>query len=295
MVRALASSSSPGNVHFYCSSGGNAGLACASSALSLSRPATIVLPTSSSALMQRKLLALGVHVQVVGDNWAEADKFLREELVAKNPGAVYVPPFDHPDVWDGASSLVTELAEQMGGRPIHGIVLSVGGGGLLNGVMQGITSLYPAGGAETPPRVLAVETVGADSLNASVVAGEHVTLPAITSIAKSLGATRVSSRTWEWARDRPDIVESLTVSDADAAMSCVRFADDARLLVEVSCGASLAVCYRGELRQRLGSGLTDDEWTERNVVIEVCGGAGVTLEVLAAYAETYGKEASFKC
>lgn len=292
MVRALASSSAPSSVHFYCSSGGNAGLACATAALSLSRPATIVLPTSSSPLMKRKLLALGVRVEVRGDNWAQADRYLREELLANDPEGIYVPPFDHPLIWDGAASLVTELREQMGDRPLHGIVCSVGGGGLLNGVMQGVTSLYSP---HETPRVLAVETVGADSLNASVVAGEHVTIPAITSIATSLGATRVSARAWEWARDRPDVLASLVVSDADAAVSCVRFADDARQLVEVSCGASLAVCYGGELRRRLGSALSDDEWAARNVVLEVCGGAGVTLDVLATYRDKYGKEASIKC
>lgn len=295
MLRALDASSRPDTVHFYCSSGGNAGLACASAALSLARPATIVLPTSASPLMKRKLLALGASVEVQGANWAQADAYLRESLLAKDPEGVYVPPFDHPDIWDGASSIVTELRDQMGSRPIHGIVLSVGGGGLLNGVMQGLTTQYSPD--ETLPRVLAVETVGAESLHASVMAGEHVTLPAITSIANTLGATRVSSRTWEWARDRPDVLTSLTVTDADAAAACVRFADDARLLVEVSCGASLALCYKdGELRRRLGDdGLTDDEWAARNVVLEVCGGAGVTLEILEGYRQKYASEATFKC
>lgn len=293
MTRAVEANPSA-DVHFYCSSGGNAGLACATSALSLGRKATIVIPTLTKPLMKRKLQALGVEVHQIGDNWPQADRYLRESLLAKDPNGVYVPPFDHPDIWDGASSIVAELREQMREQPIHGIVCSVGGGGLLNGIMQGVdtASSWPA---DTRPRVLAVETVGADSLNASVRAGEHVTIPGITSIATSLGATRVSDKTWQWTRQCPDVLESLAVSDADAAVSCVRFADDARILVEPACGATLAVAYNGELRQRLGKGLSDEEWAMRNVVLEVCGGSGVTLDMLADYKEKYGSESSIKC
>uniref|UniRef100_A0A8H7TPZ2 L-serine ammonia-lyase n=1 Tax=Bionectria ochroleuca TaxID=29856 RepID=A0A8H7TPZ2_BIOOC len=251
--------------------GGNAGLACATSAISLGCTATIVIPTSAPAIMISKLLALGVEVVQVGSNWAESDAHLRGELLARDPTGVYVPPFDHPQIWDGAATIVTELREQLGDTPLHGIICSVGGGGLLNGIMQGVESAssWPEG---AKPKVIAVETTGADSLNASVRAGEHVTLPGITSIAKSLGATRVSDRTWRWSQESSNL-ESMAVSDADAAISCVRFADDARTLVE---------------------GLSDEEWAKKNVVIEVCGGANVTLALLAEYRETYAGETTIK-
>ena len=91
--------------------------------------------------------------------------------------------------------------------------------------------------------MLAIETIGADSLNSSVRKGEHVTLPGITSIATSLGATKVSDKTWEWAERHAAIggrknsdkkLISATVTDREAAIACVRFADDARMLVEVA-------------------------------------------------------------
>lgn len=51
MVRAVAKardeSGGTADVHFYCSSGGNAGLACATAARDLGSPATIVVPTST--------------------------------------------------------------------------------------------------------------------------------------------------------------------------------------------------------------------------------------------------------
>ncbi|KAL2177912.1 tryptophan synthase beta subunit-like PLP-dependent enzyme [Thermothelomyces heterothallicus CBS 202.75] len=307
MLTALANTNPDERVHFYCSSGGNAGLACATTAIALRRPATIVVPTSTSAFMVSKLRELGAEVFQMGASWAEADAFLRETCLAPEDGVnkVYVPPFDHPDVWAGAATLVDEIALEMGavgGRyadrgGLHAIVCNVGGGGLLNGVMEGLErnakrlSAGRGAGVKTP-QVLAVETVGAESLYASVQAGELVTLPAITSIATSLGARRVSEKTWEWAKKggKDGSLICSTVTDKEAAMACVRFLDDARILIEVACGATIATAYNGDLRRYLGKDLTDEEWAARNVVLVVCGGSNTSLEILEKYKATYGAE-----
>jgi L-serine/L-threonine ammonia-lyase len=293
MSRAALSTPSP-DVRYYCSSGGNAGLACATTAISLKKKAIIVVPQTTSSLMLSKLKALDAEIHLCGNNWGEADRYLHEELLAHDPNGVYVPPFDHPWVWDGAASLAEELYEQM--LPleldcIDGISCSVGGGGLLNGLAQGVDSIkWPMG---RKPKLLAVETKGADSLNASLVAGEHISLPSITSIASSLGAPRVSKRSWEIASEPNSNVVSMTVSDADAAMSCVRFADDARIVVEIACGAAIAPVYNGDLRRSLGHGLTDAEWSQKNIVLIVCGGSNVNLEILERYTAVYGAQVAF--
>jgi L-serine/L-threonine ammonia-lyase len=286
LVAKSAATRPEGKVHFYCSSGGNAGLACATAAASLDKPASIVVPTVTKPLMIEKLKLLGAEVHQVGKNWAEADRFLREDLLSKDPNGIYVPPFDHPWVWDGAASIIDELAEQLVGVELNGIACSVGGGGLLNGIVQGVEQRKWPGGKK--PRIMAVETAGAESLNASIRAGEHVTLPAITSIASSLGAPRVSNKTWQYATDDGVDLESIVVSDAEAATACVRFADDCRFLIEPACGATVAAAYYGHLREWLGKGLTDAEWKEKNVVLEICGGSDVTLQILEGYRQQYG-------
>lgn len=75
---------------------------------------------------------------------------------------------------EGHTSLVKELEKDLREKP-GAVVLSVGGGGLLNGVVEG---LRRAGWADVP--IVAMETVGAHSLNAAMKAGELVTLPEIT-------------------------------------------------------------------------------------------------------------------
>ena len=214
-----------------------------------------------------------------GDSWKEADAYLRDEAMPKDPDGIYVPPFDSPLIWDGHSTLVTEVKQQMernkAGTP-DAVVCSVGGGGLFAGVMMG---LEREGWQSV--KVLAMETEGAQSLNESVRAGHRVALDKVTSIAKTLGAKMVCERAFELSKK--DTVTSVVLSDAEAAMGCWRFADDERIMVEPACGVSLAICYDGRLKKLLpGLG------KESKVVIVVCGGADVTLNMLTEWKTQYG-------
>ena len=205
-----------------------------------------------------------------GGSWAEADHFLREEVLVNDPYGVYVPPFDHDDVRSGTSTIVEELEE----KP-DAIICSVGGGGLFSGIQLGLEA---RGWSDVS--VLAMETEGAESLAMSLKEGELVTLPAITSIATSLGAKRVAQKTYNLGQRRN--VRSVVLSDAEAAMGCWRLADDERLVVEPACGVSVAVCYDGRLKQLLPK-LTN----ESKVVVIVCGGSDITLEMLMGYRKKY--------
>src|SRR5690348_12045535 len=90
--------------------------------------------------------------------------------------------------------MVDELIQQLPEKP-KAIILSVGGGGLLAGVVQGLKESNEGIWKDVP--VIAMETIGADSLYQSVLANGLVTLPAITSIAKSLGAKQVAKKAFE--------------------------------------------------------------------------------------------------
>ncbi|MNH26981.1 Phenylserine dehydratase [compost metagenome] len=140
------------------------------------------------------------------------------------------------------------------------VVLSVGGGGLLSGVVEG---LKRNGWDDVP--VLAVETTGAASLHAAVQAGHPVELERLASVATSLGAKRVADQALECVRSHP--VHSHLVSDRAALEACERFLLDHRVLVEPACGAALALAYEADTLARYS-----------NVLVVVCGGATATLE-----------------
>lgn len=288
MSKAMLSRGISNPTRFYCSSGGNAGLACVTAAISLSCPATIVVPLSTSELIIKKLKDLGSEVVQKGQHWVEADTYLREELLGKDKAGVYVPPFDHPDVWEGNASLIAELEEQLSGG-YDALVCSVGGGGLFCGIMEGLKNYgHMIQDCAQEVKVLVVETQGADSLSLSLQKGELSRLPAITSIATSLGSTRVAMQAYQWAQ-RPEVT-SLVLKDAEAAMACVRFADEERILVESACGVSLAPMYNGKLREELYPGISDADFKMKNVVVVICGGSNVTLNMLEGYKKTYGGE-----
>ncbi|KAL8679824.1 MAG: hypothetical protein Q9186_003940 [Xanthomendoza sp. 1 TL-2023] len=283
LLHSIINHHDPDSVHFYCSSGGNAGLACVTAARSLNRPATVVVPFTTKPLMIARLKSAGVYEVIqVGENWKEADTYLRERLLKNNEGGVYVPPFDHPEIWEGHSTLVSEVARQLqdqGEEGADAMVCSVGGGGLLCGVLLGLERQHSSWSQNC--KVLALETEGAESLHKSLQQGQLVTLPKITTIATSLGATRVAQQAFDLAQKHK--VKSAVLSDAEAAMGCWRFADDERIIVEAACGLNIAVCYDGRLKK-----LLPQITRESKVVIVVCGGSNVTLETLMAYREEYG-------
>jgi L-serine/L-threonine ammonia-lyase len=245
-----------------CASGGNAGYAVAYASRRLGMAATIVVPHTATPRAMDLIRGEGAQMLIHGQSFDDAQ--VRALELVTETGAAYAHPFDDPAAWGGNATLVAELAEA-GVKP-GAIVVSVGGGGLLSGIVQG---LHQQGWDDIP--VLAVETEGAASLAAAMQAGQVVRLDRISSIATTLGAQRVCQRALDATREHP--ITSHVLSDREALDACLRFADDHRVLVEPACGASLAAVYAAHplLRGR------------EPVLVVVCGGAGVTREQLARW------------
>lgn len=251
-----------GTRRFVSSSGGNAGMAAAWAGRALGVPVSVFVPETTTARAITLIRDLGAKVSIHGATWAETNARAQDDLDAQS---AFVHPFDDPLIWAGHASLVDEVAAA-GLRP-DAVVLSVGGGGLLCGVAEGLAR---AGLNDVP--ILAVETEGAASLAASVQAGRHTTLAGITSVATSLGARQVAKRAFALTTSRP--ILPVTVSDAAAVTACLRFLDDHRVLVEPACGAALSLAYdRADLLARY-----------RRVLIIVCGGATATYAQLDNWA-----------
>lgn len=71
---------------------------------------------------------------------------------------------------------------------------------------------------------MAVETYGAASFHASHVANKLVAIPNIDTIAKSLGAKKISNLTFNLSRQHSGHVSAMLVSDAQAAYAAWRLA-----------------------------------------------------------------------
>lgn len=250
--------------HFVCSSGGNAGLAVAHCASALNVRATIFVPASTKSRVRELLTDYGATVHVRGRIWNEADQAARDCCAGES--AIYVSPFNDPLLWEGHSTVVDELVSQIA-RP-DAVVVSVGGGGLLCGVLLG---MHNNDWRDVP--VIAAETEGAASFAAAVAAGRPVDLEAITSIATSLGALRVSDEAFRWTSRHN--IHSAVVTDQDAIKSCLTFANELHVLVEPACGAAMAAVEQG---------CPPLDRCE-NIVVIACGGNAVSASALCEWAK----------
>ncbi|KAJ5543208.1 hypothetical protein N7535_005637 [Penicillium sp. DV-2018c] len=273
-------------VHFYASSGGNAGLAAVCAARSLGYPCTVVVPMGTKPLMLDKIRAAGA-ADVIrhGETFSEAGEYMREVIMKTSTGddndvvKIALHPFDNQPIWEGNSTIIDELETQLPpattteeqlayndrALPLDAILCSVGGGGLLNGLVMGIekrrrqkqaTSSSPSSSTQNPIHLLAIETAGTDSLAAAVAKNSLVSLPKITSQATSLGAVRVSETTFQYAVSPPPgiKVHSTVLTDAEAARGVLRLANDERLLVELACG----VCIEAAIGDAATAGSVPD-------------------------------------
>lgn len=250
-----------GAQRFISSSGGNAGLAVAYTGRQLGVPVTVVVPETTAQRARELIAQQGAEVIVHGASWTEANA-LAQSLLTQHD--VFIHPFDHPLLWEGIIPMIDEVIAD--GVTPDAVVLSVGGGSLLSGVAAG---LKKHGLAQIP--IYAVETQGTASLHASIIAKQHVELDQVSGIATTLAAKKVCQNAFEVSQELE--VRSLVVSDQDTVDACLKFVDDHRILVEPACGATLSVLYDQAIQFKPSD----------QVLVIVCGGAGITLETLQAF------------
>ncbi len=247
-----------GAKRFISSSGGNAGLAVAYAGRKLGIPVMVFVPETTTERAKDLLRLEGAEVIVHGSSWIDANNLAVSKLT---PQDAFLHPFDDPLLWEGHASMIDEVVAD-GARP-DAVVLSVGGGGLMCGVHEGLRR----NGLDDVP-IYAAETQGMASFNAAQKAGKPVELSAVTGVATSLGARQVCQRAFEVSQERT--VKSVLVSDEEAVDACLAFLDDHRMLVEPACGAALALLY----------GKKFDASKYDNVLAIICGGSTTTASSL---------------
>jgi len=267
-----------GTKKLIASSGGNAGLAVATVGAKQGMEVSVVVPESTKDNVIQKLKSLNAQVTVHGKIWNEADLLARQR-VEEDPQAEYVSPYDNPLLWEGHSTVVDEIFDDL--PDLGAILVSVGGGGLICGVLEGLERTN-----QQKVKVVACETAGASSFGQSWQnGGTKVRLETISSIATSLGAlevTEVAIQRSQKHQDAGGCVEASICTDKEAVEACLKFAMDHRILVEPACGAALAAVYSNRLRPQTLHNV------EGPIVVEVCGGSGVNLELLQMWKTEFG-------
>lgn len=239
-------------------SGGNHGLAVAYAARQLGIRAKVIMPFTTPATSVARARADGAEV-LLTDTIAQA---FADAATAAADGLVLVHPFDDPVVIAGQGTVALELLDDA--PSVTDLVVSIGGGGLISGVLTVVRALAPG------MRVWGVETDGADAMSQALAAGRPVTLPAITSIAKTLGAPAVSERTLDITRR--GVEDVVLVSDGEAVEAIETLAAVTKVITEPAAACTWAAALR--IRDRL----PDDAV----VGLVLCGG-NVSLDDVAGW------------
>lgn len=229
-------------------SGGNHAQAVAYASSVLGVDAVILMPESTPKNYFDATRGYGATVDL---RPSIADAFARIEHY-KSEGREFLHPFDDPLIMAGQGTVGLEIMTDA--PQATDIILSIGGGGLAGGVSTAVKAIKP------DIKVWGVETVGADAMSQALAAGHPVELPAITSIAKTLGAPHVSDATLALAQKN---LESVTLVTDDEAVDALQFiAERLKVLTEPAASCTLAAA------EKLRANFKPDS----NVVLILCGG-----------------------
>ncbi len=120
-------------------SAGNHAQGVALAASMLGTTATVVMPERAPLPKIQATKAYGADVTLHG---ASVEDALEEALrIAERTGAVFIHPYDHPDIVAGQGTLGFEIIEQC--QQVKTILVPVGGGGLAAGIAVAVQSLDP--------------------------------------------------------------------------------------------------------------------------------------------------------
>jgi threonine dehydratase len=209
-------------------SSGNHGQAVACAAAHHGARAVVVMPETAPQVKIDAVRRYGGEVMFAGTT--SADRKTRAEAEAASRGLTMVPPFDHPWIIAGAGTTGLEILEQC--PQATTVFVPMGGGGQIAGVSTAIKQM------RSLIRIVGVEPAGAARMNASLSAGQPVTLPSAASIADGLLTLRPGDLTLVHVQAYVD--EVVTVDDAAIAAAMRWLFYEAHLVAEPSGAASVA-------------------------------------------------------
>ncbi|ROP64740.1 threonine dehydratase [Curtobacterium sp. PhB130] len=221
-------------------SAGNHAQGVALAARELGIPATIFTPVGVALPKLQATRHYGAEVVLRGHSVEEALSAAKD--FAARTGAVFIPPFDHPDVIAGQGTLGLEIVDQV--PDVDTVVVPIGGGGVISGIAIAVKGLAERLGR--PIRVIGVQAENAASYPDSLDAGEPVTITTSPTIADGIAVARPGELNFPIIRDLVD--EIVTVSDDDTARALLVLLERAKLVVEAAGAVGVAAIMAGAVR-----------------------------------------------
>ena len=210
-------------------SAGNHAQGVALAAQKLNAQATIVMPATTPQIKIDAVLSRGAKVVLFGDTYDEA--YEHALTLTEASGAIFVHPYDDPDVIAGQGTVAMEILRQHPG-PIHSVYVPVGGGGLIAGMAAYIKRLRPE------IKVIGVEPEDADAMAQSLDKGERVKLTHVGIFADGVAVKNVGQETFRLVQL---YVDEIIRVDNDAICAAIKDVfEDTRSILEPAGALSIA-------------------------------------------------------
>jgi threonine dehydratase len=218
-------------------SAGNHAIAVGYAARLLGTTAKVVMPKTANPARVARCKAYGTEIVFVDDVTQAFDRGHQIETEEKR---FLVHPFEGPLTAAGTATVGFELCNQV--PDLEAVIVPIGGGGLCAGISTVVKQMIP------DCQVYGVEPTGADTMHRSFASGKPESIPAVRTIADSLGAPHAAPYSFALCRQYVD--ELVLVDDDELRKAMARLFNGAKLAVEPAGAAAIAALC-GPLRERL--------------------------------------------
>ena len=231
-------------------SSGNHGAAIAFAMQKLGITGVIFVPEQTSAAKVDAIKRAGGDVRFFGTDGLDTETHAR--AYAAEHQMTFVSPYNDEQIVAGQGSCGVEIAKQL--SPVDAVFIAVGGGGLMSGVASFLKSVNPA------IDVVSCQPAASAVMTESVKAGEILDLPSEATLSDgTAGGIEAGAITFDICRD---VVDRYVVVDEEQIAEAMReFIDSHHMLLEGAAGVAIA-----------GFRKVAEDYTDKNVVIVVCGG-----------------------
>ncbi|WP_030750074.1 threonine ammonia-lyase [Streptomyces sp. NRRL F-5135] len=191
--------------------------------------------------------------QVVDETLAAAQEY------AHDTGAVFIHPFDHPDIIAGQGTVGLEILEQC--PEVRTVVVGVGGGGLIAGLALAVKAVRP------DVRVVGVQAEGAAAYPPSLAAGRPLVVGEPQTMADGIKVGRPGDVPFQLVQELVDEVRTVTEDELSSALLlCL---ERAKLVVEPAGASPVAAllsdpgAFKGPVVAVLSGGNVDPVLMQR--------------------------------
>jgi threonine dehydratase len=226
----------PAGCPVVAASAGNHAQGVALAATLTGHEATIFMPVNAPLPKAEATKGYGATVVLVGEVVDDCIAAARQH--AADHHAVFVPPFDDPQIVAGQGTVGLELADECDDR-LEVVVVPVGGGGLISGVATALAH------TRRNVKVIGVEAAGAPAMKAAVAAGRPVALDRLSTMADGIAVRSVSDLTLAHVQAYVDDI--VMVSEEEISRALLLLIERTKAVVEPAGAVGLAAVLAGKI------------------------------------------------